>query len=159
MKMHKISPFLWFDNNAEEAAHFYASVFENARTTSTSRYTSAGPGKEGSVMVITMELAGQEIMLLNGGPAYQFTEAISLMVTCDSQQEIDLLWERLTAGGEAGPCGWLKDKYGVSWQIAPRRLMNMIADADRDRANRVIEVMLKMNKLELEELESAYAAA
>lgn len=155
--MQKITTFLWFDKEAEEAAKFYTSIFSDSRIKEVSRYGEAGPGPKGSVMVVTLELQGQEFMLLNGGPEYKFTEAISLMINCESQEEIDRFWARLTDGGEEGPCGWLKDRYGVSWQVTPRVLLEMQRDPDRERANRVVNAMLQMHKIDIKALEDAYA--
>jgi predicted 3-demethylubiquinone-9 3-methyltransferase (glyoxalase superfamily) len=153
----KITTFLWFDNEAEEAAKFYTSIFSDSRIKEVSRYGEAGPGPKGSVMVVTLELQGQEFMLLNGGPDYKFTEAISLMINCESQEEIDRFWAKLTDGGEEGPCGWLKDRYGVSWQVTPRVLLEMQRDPDRERVNRVVKAMLQMGKIDIKALEDAYA--
>jgi predicted 3-demethylubiquinone-9 3-methyltransferase (glyoxalase superfamily) len=154
--MPKISPFLWFDNQAEEAANFYVSVFPNSKIVNISRYGEAGPGPEGSVMTVTFELDGLEIIALNGGPEFQFTEAISLSVDCKTQEEVDRYWKELSAGGSEGPCGWLKDKYGLSWQINPTILSEMLDDPDPKRAKRVMEAMLKMSKIEIEGLKQAY---
>ena len=155
--MQKITTFLWFDKEAEEAAKFYTSIFSDSRIKEVSRYGEAGPGPKGSVMVVTLELQGQEFMLLNGGPEFKFTEAISLMINCESQEEIDRFWAKLTDGGEEGPCGWLKDRYGVSWQVTPRVLLEMQRDPDRERANRVVKAMLQMGKIDIKALEDAYA--
>jgi predicted 3-demethylubiquinone-9 3-methyltransferase (glyoxalase superfamily) len=153
----KITTFLWFDKEAEEAAKFYTSIFSDSRIKEVSRYGEAGPGPKGSVMVVTLELQGQEFMLLNGGPEFKFTEAISLMINCESQEEIDRFWAKLTDGGEEGPCGWLKDRYGVSWQVTPRVLLEMQRDPDRERVNRVVKAMLQMGKIDIKALEDAYA--
>jgi predicted 3-demethylubiquinone-9 3-methyltransferase (glyoxalase superfamily) len=155
--MQKITTFLWFDNEAEEAASFYRSIFPDSRITAVSHYGEAGPGKEGSVMALTLELFDQEFTFLNGGPGHPFTDAISLMVNCDTQEEVDRYWSALTAGGEEVACGWLKDKYGLFWQITPRALMRMLEDRDRERANRVMQAMLQMKKLDIKTLERAYA--
>ena len=155
--MQKITTFLWFDKEAEEAAKFYTSIFSDSRIKEVSRYGEAGPGPKGSVMVVTLELQGQEFMLLNGGPEFKFTEAISLMINCESQEEIDRFWAKLSDGGEEGPCGWLKDRYGVSWQVTPRVLLEMQRDPDRERANRVVKAMLQMGKIDIKALEDAYA--
>jgi predicted 3-demethylubiquinone-9 3-methyltransferase (glyoxalase superfamily) len=128
--MQKITPFLWFDNNAEEAAKFYVSIFENSKITDTRRYGDAGPGPKGSVMTVTFELEGQEFMALNGGPHFKFTEATSFFVKCKTQEEVDELWEKLSAGGEKSRCGWLKDKFGLSWQIVPEALGELLAHPD-----------------------------
>jgi len=154
--MQKITPYLWFDNQAEEAVNFYTSIFKNSKVLNVSRYGEAGPGPAGSVMTATFELDGQEFMALNGGPQYKFTEAISFLVNCKTQKEVDELWEKLSAGGEEGPCGWLKDKFGVSWQIIPTALGEMLSDPDPARSQRVMEAMLKMTKIELPVLKQAY---
>jgi predicted 3-demethylubiquinone-9 3-methyltransferase (glyoxalase superfamily) len=156
--MQKIHPCLWFDKEAEEAAHFYTSIFKDSRIIDVSRYGEAGPGEPGSVLVVMFEVAGQQLMALNGGPAFKFTEAISLYVNCESQDEVDEYWERLTEGGEESECGWLKDKYGLSWQIVPNRLIELLQDENRDKANAAMQAMLKMKKIDVAELERAYAA-
>jgi predicted 3-demethylubiquinone-9 3-methyltransferase (glyoxalase superfamily) len=153
----KIKTFLWFDGKAEEAAKHYTSIFKNSRILSTARYGEAGPGPKGSVMTVAFELEGQEFLALNGGPDFKFTEAISLLVTCDSQQEIDELWGRLSAGGEEGQCGWLKDKFGLSWQIVPSRLPELLQDRDAARSGRVMQAMLQMRKMDVARLERAHA--
>ncbi|MCL2551444.1 MAG: VOC family protein [Actinomycetia bacterium] len=156
--MQKITTFLWYDTQAEEAAQFYTSLFEDSRIVEVQRNGEGGPGAPGSVLVVEFELAGQRYLALNGGPMYSFTEAISLSVDCGSQEEVDNLWERLTAdGGEAGPCGWLKDRFGLSWQIVPRRLPELLADPDQQAAQRVMAAMLGMKKLVIKELEAAAA--
>ncbi len=152
----KITPFLWFDNNAEEAMNFYVSVFKNAEVLSVSRYGEAGPGPEGSVMVASFRLNGQEFMALNGGPQFTFTEAVSFLIDCQSQEEVDYFWDRLSEGGEAGPCGWLKDRFGLSWQVVPSVLGEMLQDTDREKANRVMQAMLQMSKLDIATLQHAY---
>ncbi len=153
----KITTFLWFDNNAEEAARFYVSIFKNSKILSVSRYGDAGPGPKGSVMVCTFELEGQKFLALNGGPMFKFTEAISLFVNCDSQEEVDRYWSKLTAdGGAPGQCGWLKDRFGLSWQIVPTVLLEMMSDKDPAKANRVMQAMLQMTKLDIEKLKKAY---
>lgn len=152
----KITPFLWFDGDAEEAINFYISVFDNSRVISESFYGKDGPGPEGSLMTATFELAGQEFMALNGGPQFKFTEAISLFVKCDGQDEVDDLWSKLSAGGEESMCGWLKDRFGLSWQIIPEALGRLMGDPDRERAGRVMQAMLKMRKIEVSKLEAAY---
>ncbi len=154
--MKNITPFLWFDDQAEEAMNFYISVFKNSRVLDTRRYGDAGPGPKGQFMTGTFELNGQEFMVLNGGPEFKFTEAISLYVNCETQAEVDDLWEKLSAGGEKGPCGWLKDKYGVSWQIVPIALGEMLDDEDQARAQRVMAAMLKMTRLDMAVLQQAY---
>src|SRR5213594_4413634 len=153
----KITTFLWFDNNAEEAAKFYTSIFKNSKILEVSRYGDAGPGPKGSVMVVKFQLEGQEFLALNGGPQFKFTEAISLSVSCETQQEVDELWSKLTAGGQESQCGWLKDKYGLSWQIIPEALPRLLQDPDREKANRVMEAMLQMKKIDIERLEHAHA--
>lgn len=156
--MQKITTFLWFDTQAEEAAQFYTSLFDGSRIVDIQRNGEGGPGAAGSVLVVEFELAGQRYLALNGGPQFRFTEAISLSVDCGSQEEVDSLWERLTAdGGEGGSCGWLKDRFGLSWQIVPRRLPELLADPDKAAAQRVMAAMLGMQKIEVKELEAAYA--
>jgi predicted 3-demethylubiquinone-9 3-methyltransferase (glyoxalase superfamily) len=154
--MPKITPFLWFDNQAEEAAQFYVSIFKNSRILGVSRYGDAGPGPQGSVMTATFELDGQQFIALNGGPHFKFTEAISFSVDCKTQEEVDHYWTRLTEGGQEVQCGWLKDKYGLSWQINPTILGEMLSDPDRQKANRVMEAMLKMKKIDIARLRDAY---
>ena len=156
--MQKITPFLWFDDQAEEAMSFYASIFEDSRVIGVSRYGEAGPGQEGTVMIATFELEGQRFTALNGGPRFKFTEAISFVVDCETQEEVDYLWDELTAGdGEESMCGWLRDKYGLSWQVVPRILGELMEDEDREKAKRVTEAMLGMRKIEIAELQRAYA--
>jgi len=155
----KIIPFLWFDDKAEEAMHLYVSVFRNSKVGSTTRYGEEGPGPEGAVMSVTFWLDGQEFMALNGGPQFRFTEAISFFVNCETQQEVDDLWERLSEGGEEGQCGWLKDKYGLSWQIVPSVLGEMLQDKDPEKAKRVMEAMLQMVKIDVNTLKRAYEQA
>jgi len=157
--MQKITPFLWFDTEGEDAAKFYTSVFPNSKIGEISRYGSAGPRPEGTVMTVSFELDGQRFVALNGGPEFTFSEAVSFLVNCDTQDEVDSYWSALSEGGEEGPCGWLKDKFGLSWQIVPKRLPELLADPDRERAQRVMEAMLKMRKIEVDELERAAAAA
>ena len=154
--MQKITPFLWFDDNAEEAVNFYISIFRNSRIVSMSRYGEAGPGPAGAVMTATFQLEGQEFMALNGGPEFKFTEAISFFVNCETQEEVDRLWEKLSAGGEKGQCGWLKDKYGVSWQIVPTALGQMLQDPDPRKSQRVMQAMLQMTKIDIATLRRAY---
>ncbi|MBV8251281.1 MAG: VOC family protein [Chitinophaga sp.] len=154
--MQKIVPFLWFDNQAEEAINFYISVFKNARIVEMNRYTAAGPGPEGSVMSATFEIEGQTFYALNGGPVFTFNPAISLFVNCTTQAEVDELWSKLLAdGGVPNQCGWLTDKYGLSWQIVPVQLGQLLSDKDRVKAARVMEAMLKMTKLDIQALEDA----
>ncbi|MQS17775.1 VOC family protein [Streptomyces kaniharaensis] len=151
--MQKITTFLWFDDQAEEAAAFYTSLFPNSRITRVARYGETGPGAAGSVMTVDFELAGQKYTALNGGPAFTFTEAISLQVECADQQEVDELWAKLTAdGGQEAPCGWLKDRYGLSWQITPRVLLDLVAGPDRAKADRVMAAMMRMQKIEIQPL-------
>ena len=152
----KITPFLWFDNQAEEAMNFYVSIFKNSKVISVGRYGEAGPGPKGTVMTASFELEGQEFMALNGGPEYKFTEAISFFVNCETQEEVDKLWEKLSEGGEKGPCGWLKDKYGVSWQIVPTVLGEMLSDPDPEKSKRVMQAMLQMKKIDINALRQAY---
>jgi predicted 3-demethylubiquinone-9 3-methyltransferase (glyoxalase superfamily) len=153
----KITPFLWFDNNAEEAANLYVSLLPDSKILSVSRYGEAGPGPKGSVMTVEFQLAGLRVMALNGGPHFKLTEAFSLMVNCESQEEIDRLWGKLTSdGGQESQCGWLKDKYGLSWQIIPSRFNQMMQDKDPQRSQRVMQAMLKMKKFDIARLEEAY---
>jgi predicted 3-demethylubiquinone-9 3-methyltransferase (glyoxalase superfamily) len=151
--MERISPFLWFDNQAEEAANFYVSVFKNSKIKQVTRYPEGTPGKVGTVMIVSFELDGHEYMALNGGPQFKFTEAISLVVHCDSQEEIDYYWGKLTAGGQEVECGWLKDKYGLSWQIVPRNLDKLMSTPDKTK--RVMAVVMKSVKLNMAEMEQA----
>jgi predicted 3-demethylubiquinone-9 3-methyltransferase (glyoxalase superfamily) len=157
--MPDITPFLWFDTEGEEAANFYTSVFPNSKIVDVARYGSAGPRPEGMVMTVTFELDGHKFVALNGGPDFTFNEAISFEVDCKNQEEVDAFWSKLSEGGEEGPCGWLKDKFGVSWQIVPTRLVELLSDPDRERSQRVMQAMLKMKKIEIDELERAAAAA
>ena len=157
--MQKLTPCLWFDTEGEEAATFYTSVFPNSKILEITRYGSAGPRAEGTVMTVSFELDGQRFTALNGGPDFTFSEAISFEVSCDSQEEVDRFWSTLSEGGEEGPCGWLKDKFGVSWQIVPKVLVELLADSDQEKAQRVMAAMLKMRKIEIDELERAAAAA
>jgi predicted 3-demethylubiquinone-9 3-methyltransferase (glyoxalase superfamily) len=150
----KITPCLWFDRDAEEAVSHYASIFAGSRIVTVSRYGDSGPLPKGTVLVIIFELEGQRFMALNGGPHFKFTEAISLTVSCDTQSEIDMLWEKLSAGGEKGRCGWLKDKFGLSWQIVPSMMAEMMLDAER--SSRVMAEVLRMNKLDIATLQRAY---
>jgi predicted 3-demethylubiquinone-9 3-methyltransferase (glyoxalase superfamily) len=157
--MQKITPFLWFDGKAEEAMNFYLSIFKNSKIVSVTRYGEAGPGPKGTVMTAKFELNGQEFVALNGGPQFTFTEAISFVVNCEAQQEVDELWEKLSAGGQKSRCGWLKDKYGLSWQVVPTALVEMLQDKDAKKSNRVMQAMLQMNKIEIETLRRAYHAS
>ena len=157
--MQKITPWLWFDSEGEEAARFYTSVFPSSRLGDVTRYGPGTPRPEGSVMTVSFELEGQEFVALNGGPEFRFNEAVSFQVLCEDQEEVDRYWDALTEGGEEGPCGWLKDRYGLSWQIVPKRLYELMNDTDRGRANRATQAMLSMGKIEIAELERAAAAA
>ena len=158
--MQKITPFLWFNQEAEEAANLYVSLFPDSKVLSVSRYGEAGPGPKGSAMTVEFQLAGQKFIALNGGPHFKFTEAVSLFVNCDSQEEVDTLWSRLTAnGGQESRCGWLKDRYGLSWQIVPSRFMELMKDKDPKRTQRVMQAMLQMKKFDIARLEEAYAQA
>ena len=152
----KITPFLWFDDNAEEAVNHYLSIFKNGKILEVSRYGEAGPGKPGSVMVMSFEIEGQRFSALNGGPHFKFTEAISMSVDCHSQEEVDDLWAKLSAGGSESQCGWLKDKFGLSWQIIPSALMTVLKGPDKAGANRAMQAMLKMKKLDIAALQRAY---
>ncbi|MER6511107.1 VOC family protein [Nonomuraea sp. NPDC001636] len=153
--MQKITTYLWFDNQAEEAAEFYTSIFADSRILEVQRYAEGGPGPAGQAMVVSFELAGQRFLALNGGPQFTFTEAISLYVDCGSQEEVDDLWARLTDGGEESQCGWLKDRYGLSWQIVPRALQELMSVPDPAAAQRVVQAMLGMRKIEIRGLEDA----
>jgi predicted 3-demethylubiquinone-9 3-methyltransferase (glyoxalase superfamily) len=153
----KITTFLWFDKQAEEAANHYVSIFKNSRVLSVTRYGDAGPGPKGSAMTVKFQLEGQEFIALNGGPEFTFTEAISLLVDCDTQKEVDELWSRLSAGGEEGQCGWLKDKFGLSWQIIPSALFRLLQDPAPEKSKRVMEAMLQMKKIDIAGLEQAYS--
>jgi predicted 3-demethylubiquinone-9 3-methyltransferase (glyoxalase superfamily) len=157
--MQKITPFLWFDTEGEDAARFYTSLFPNSRIVDVQRYGEAGPRAAGTVMTVAFELEGQRFVALNGGPDFTFSEAISFAVECEDQDEVDRYWDALTdGGGEPGPCGWLRDRFGVSWQIVPRRLTELLADEDREKAQRVMAAMLRMGKIDVAELERAAAA-
>lgn len=157
--MQKICPFLWFDDNAEEAANLYISVFDDSKITSISRYMEGSPGPAGKVMSVTFELEGQQFMALNGGPLFDFNESISFFVSCQTQEEVDRLWERLSEGGEEQRCGWLKDRFGLSWQIVPSVLGGLMSDSDPDRGGRVMQAMLKMKKLDIKVLQDAHDGA
>ena len=152
-----ISPCLWFDTQAEEAANYYTSVFPNSRILEIQHYGSAGPREAGMVMIVNFELDGQRFIALNGGPGFTFNEAISLEIECADQAEVDRYWTTLSEGGEEGPCGWLKDRFGVSWQVVPRRLNELVADPDQEKAQRVMAAMLQMRKIDVAELERAAA--
>ncbi|MBS1609851.1 MAG: VOC family protein [Bacteroidetes bacterium] len=153
----KITPFLWFDSNAEEAANYYTTIFENSKITKVVRYTKAGPGPEGSVVTVEFELEGQTFVALNGGPIFKFTEAVSFVVNCETQEEVDFYWNKLTAdGGQESQCGWLKDKFGLSWQIVPTLLIDYIADKDVNKAARVMQEMMTMKKINIAAIQKAY---
>lgn len=154
--MQKITPFLWFDSQAEEAMNFYVSIFRNSKVLTVNRYGDAGPGPKGSVVTANFLLDGQEFVALNGGPQYKFTPAISFVVNCKSQQEVDELWEKLSAGGREGQCAWLQDKFGVSWQIVPTVLVKLLSDPDPIKAQRVMAAMMKMKKIDIAALKRAY---
>ena len=155
-KMQKITPFLWFDDKAEEAMNFYVSIFKNSKRGRISRYGEAGPGPKGTVMVATFQLEGQEFIALNGGPHFKFTEAISLVVSCETQDEVDAFWEKLSEGGAKGQCDWLKDKYGLSWQIVLTALGKLMSDPEPEKSKRVMTAMLQMKKLDINALKRAY---
>lgn len=157
--MQKITPFLWFDNNAEEAVNFYLSIFRNSRIVNMSRWGDGGPVPKGTVMSVTFELNGQEFMALNGGPTFKFSPAISFFVKCETQQEVDDYWEKLSAGGTKERCGWLKDKYGVSWQIIPDALGKFLQEKDPAKSKRVMNAMLQMDKIDIQGLQKAYEQA
>jgi len=154
--MPKITPFLWYDDNAEEAVNFYRSIFKDSKVGKVSRYGDAGPGPKGQVMTIEFELMGQKFTALNAGPQFKFTEAISFVVNCETQKEVDEYWEKLSAGGSKSQCGWLKDKFGLSWQIVPTELGKLISDSDPKKSQRVMKAMLQMNKLDIARLKQAY---
>ena len=154
--MQKITPFLWFDDQAEEAMNFYVSIFKNSKVGGVTRYGDAGPGPKGSVMTASFELEGQQFTALNGGPHFRFTEAISFVVSCKTQEEVDELWERLSEGGEIQQCGWLKDKFGLSWQIIPVALIELMSDPDPEKSRRVTEAMLQMTKIDIGKLRQAH---
>ena len=157
--MSKITPFLWFDDKAEEAMNFYVSIFKNSKAGSVTRYGEAGPGPKGSVMSVTFELDGQKFFALNGGPHFTFSPAVSFFINCETQQEVDELWEKLSAGGEKQRCGWLKDKYGLSWQVVPAVLTELLHDKDAEKSKNVMETMMQMEKLDIETLQRASNAA
>jgi predicted 3-demethylubiquinone-9 3-methyltransferase (glyoxalase superfamily) len=154
--MQKITPFLWFDGNAEEAANFYTSIFKNSKMLSIARYGDAGPGPKGAVMLATFQIEGQQFMALNGGPQYTISPAISFFVSCETQAEVDELWDKLSAGGAEVQCGWLRDKFGVSWQIIPKALMELMQDKDPVKSQRVFKAMMGMIKIDVEGLKRAY---
>jgi predicted 3-demethylubiquinone-9 3-methyltransferase (glyoxalase superfamily) len=157
--MQNITPCLWFDTEGEDAANFYTSIFPNSKIRDIARYGSAGPRAEGTVMTVSFELDGQEFVALNGGPNFEFSEAISFQVSCKDQNEVDRYWDELSAGGEEGPCGWLKDKFGLSWQIVPTALLELLSNPDKEKAQRVMAAMLEMKKIQIDELERAAAVA
>jgi predicted 3-demethylubiquinone-9 3-methyltransferase (glyoxalase superfamily) len=154
--MQKITPFLWFDGKAEEAANFYVSIFKNSKVGSIARYGDVGPGPKGSVMTVAFQLDGQEFVGLNGGPHFKFTEAVSFVVNCETQGEVDDFWEKLSAGGQKSRCGWLKDKYGLSWQIVPTILPKLVMDKDPEKSGRVMAAMMQMDKIDIKKLQQAY---
>jgi len=154
--MQKITPFLWFDHQAEEAMNFYVSIFKNSKVGRVTRYGEAAPGPRGTVMSATFQLDGQDFFALNGGPHFTFSPAVSFFVNCETQQEVDELWEKLSAGGKKERCGWLKDKYGLSWQIIPSALGKMLGDQDAEKAKKVMQAMLQMDKIDIKGLQQAY---
>jgi predicted 3-demethylubiquinone-9 3-methyltransferase (glyoxalase superfamily) len=154
--MQKITPFLWYDSQAEEAMNFYISIFKNSKVVTIARYGDAGPGPKGSVMTAAFQLDGQDFVALNGGPQYKFTPAISFVVNCETQEEVDELWEKLSAGGRKDRCAWLTDKYGVSWQIVPTILSKLLQDKDPEKVKRVMQAMLQMDKIDIARLKQAY---
>lgn len=154
--MQRISPFLWFDSQAEEAAKFYTSIFQNSKITKVARYGAGGPGPAGSVMTVAFELDGQEFVALNGGPHFKINEAISFVVNCETQDEVDAYWDQLSAGGQQVQCGWLKDKYGVSWQVVPTALPRLLSGSDGEKTRRVAQAMMQMKKLDIQVLQRAY---
>jgi predicted 3-demethylubiquinone-9 3-methyltransferase (glyoxalase superfamily) len=154
--MQKITPFLWFDDNAEEAVSFYVSIFKNSKVVNVTRYGEAGPGPKGTVMIATFQLEGQEFVALNGGPLFKFNESISFVVNCETQAEVDEFWEKLSEGGEKSRCGWLKDKFGLSWQVVPKVLNEMLRDKDAEKSQRVMKAMLEMDKIDIKRLKQAY---
>ena len=154
-----ITPFLWFDKQAEEAANYYVSIFPNSKITKATRYGDAGPGPKGQIMTIAFELDGRNFTALNGGPHFQHSPAFSLVIHCENQEEVDRYWEKLSAEPAAEQCGWVKDKFGLSWQIIPNALIEMISDKDPEKAKRVTQAMLQMKKIDIEELKRAYAGA
>jgi predicted 3-demethylubiquinone-9 3-methyltransferase (glyoxalase superfamily) len=159
MLMQKITPFLWFDNNAEEAVNFYVSIFKNSKIVNVARYGDVGPGPKGTVMTVAFHLEGQEFVALNGGPLFRFNEAISFVVNCETQAEIDEFWEKLSKGGEKSRCGWLKDKFGLSWQVVPIVLAEMLQDKNPKKSQSVMQAMLQMDKMDIAALKQAYEKA
>ena len=156
MAKQKITPFLWFNDNAEEAINLQTSIFKNSKIGNIARYGEAGPGPKGSVMTATFQIEGQEFIALNGGPHFKFTEAVSFVMDCDTQEEVDEFWEKLSAGGEKSRCGWLKDKFGLSWQVVPNILNKLMLDKDPEKSKRVMQAMMKMDKLIIADLQKAY---
>jgi predicted 3-demethylubiquinone-9 3-methyltransferase (glyoxalase superfamily) len=156
--MQKITPFLWFDGKAEEAMHFYTSIFKNSKPGTVTRYGEAGPGPKGTVMSVTFQLEGQEFYALNGGPHFTFSPAISFFVSCETQEEVDELWQKLSAGGEKQQCGWLRDKYGVSWQIVPTILGKLLADKNAEKSRKAMKAMMQMHKLDIKKLKASASA-
>ena len=154
--MPAITPFLWFDDNAEDAMNFYISVFPDSKVLAVSRYSEGGPGPSGAVMVASFELSGRRFMALNGGPVFQYTEAVSFVIDCETQEEVNFFWSKLSAAGEESRCGWLKDKFGLSWQVVPVVLIEMLADKDIAKAKRVMQAMLQMDKIDIPTLKKAY---
>jgi predicted 3-demethylubiquinone-9 3-methyltransferase (glyoxalase superfamily) len=154
--MQKITPFLWFDDKAEEAMNFYVSIFRNSKVLTVTRYGEAGPGPKGTVMTAVFQLDGQEFVALNAGPRFKFTEAISFVVNCETQEEVDEFWEKLSEGGEKSRCGWLKDKYGLSWQVVPTVLGELFQSKDAEKSERVMKAMLQMDKIDIKTLKQAY---
>jgi predicted 3-demethylubiquinone-9 3-methyltransferase (glyoxalase superfamily) len=157
--MQKITPFLWFDKQAEQAANFYVSIFKNSRIVKVTRYGDAGPGPKGDVLVVAFEIEGQPFTALNGGPGFTFNESVSFVVHCKTQDEVDAYWLKLSEGGQPGQCGWLKDKYGLSWQVTPDVLVDLLNDPDPAKSGRVMQAMMKMRKIDIAELRRAYDAA
>jgi predicted 3-demethylubiquinone-9 3-methyltransferase (glyoxalase superfamily) len=155
--MQQITPYLWFNNEAEEAVQFYTSIFKNSKIGSMSRYPEGGPGPAGSVMIATFQLNGQDFIALNGGPLYKFTEAVSFVVNCETQDDIDWYWEKLSEGGSKGRCGWLKDKFGLSWQIVPTIMAQLMQDKDKNKTKRVMDAFMKMDKFDIAALQQAHA--
>ena len=153
--MQKITPFFWFDNNAEEAANFYVSIFKNSKVLNISRYGDAGPGPKGTVLIVEFELDGQKFIALNGGPQFKFNEAVSFVVNCETQEEIDYFWEKLSEGGQKVECGWVKDKYGLSWQIVPTILFDELFQGDDAQTDRIMRAVMTMKKLDIEDLKKA----
>jgi predicted 3-demethylubiquinone-9 3-methyltransferase (glyoxalase superfamily) len=154
----KVTPFLWYTDQAEEAAKFYTSIFKNSKISSITRYGEGGPGPKGSVMTVAFQLEGQEFVALNGGPIFKFTPAVSFVIHCETQEEVDSFWEKLSAGGKADRCGWLTDKFGLSWQVVPKALVELLSDPDPAKSKRVMEAMLQMTKIDIPTLKKAAGA-